>query len=71
MQNIIRMFKDLWILQILNSVIVQNLWSILKKKRKPFDETDFRNDLSAYGDSLLVISDEEIAKIHIHSETAR
>ena len=37
--------------------------------KKPFDETDFRNDLSAYGDSLLVISDEEIAKIHIHSET--
>ncbi|PZX07976.1 hypothetical protein C7437_1011098 [Psychrobacillus insolitus] len=37
--------------------------------KKLFDETDFRNDLSAYGDSLLVISDEEIAKIHIHSET--
>ncbi|MFF2752525.1 DAK2 domain-containing protein [Psychrobacillus sp. NPDC058041] len=37
--------------------------------KKAFDETAFRNDLSAYGDSLLVISDDEIAKIHIHSET--
>ena len=37
--------------------------------KKAFDETAFRNDLSVYGDSLLVISDDEIAKIHIHSET--
>ncbi len=37
--------------------------------KKAFDETAFRNDLSIYGDSLLVISDDEIAKIHIHSET--
>lgn len=37
--------------------------------KKSFDETAFRNDLSGYGDSLLVISDDEIAKIHIHSET--
>jgi len=37
--------------------------------KKSFDETAFRNDLSEYGDSLLVISDNEIAKIHIHSET--
>ncbi|WP_342600654.1 DAK2 domain-containing protein [Psychrobacillus sp. FSL H8-0483] len=37
--------------------------------KKAFDETVFRNDLSAYGDSLLVISDDDIAKIHIHSET--
>ena len=37
--------------------------------KKAFDETAFRNDLSEYGDSLLVISDNEIAKIHIHSET--
>ncbi|EDL63276.1 DAK2 domain-containing protein [Bacillus sp. SG-1] len=33
-----------------------------------FSEETFRNDLSAYGDSLLVISDEELAKVHIHSE---
>ncbi|MEK4522632.1 DAK2 domain-containing protein [Psychrobacillus sp. FSL W7-1493] len=37
--------------------------------KKAFIENDFRNDLSEYGDSLLVISDDEIAKIHIHSET--
>ncbi|MGO1059808.1 DAK2 domain-containing protein [Planococcus sp. FY231025] len=36
--------------------------------KKEFNEASFRTDLSAYGDSLLVISDDEIAKIHIHSE---
>lgn len=36
--------------------------------KKEFNEAEFRTDLSAYGDSLLVISDDEIAKIHIHSE---
>ncbi|MFJ8063861.1 DAK2 domain-containing protein [Psychrobacillus sp. NPDC096426] len=41
----------------------------LEEGKKAFDETTFRNDLSAFGDSLLVISDEEVAKIHIHSET--
>jgi DAK2 domain fusion protein YloV len=34
----------------------------------PFNETDFRNDLSRLGDSLLVISDEDVVKVHIHSE---
>ncbi|MGE7767673.1 DAK2 domain-containing protein [Peribacillus sp. NPDC096540] len=33
-----------------------------------FDEEKFRNDLSEYGDSLLVISDDEVVKVHIHSE---
>jgi uncharacterized protein len=33
-----------------------------------FSEENFRNDLSKYGDSLLVISDEEVVKVHIHSE---
>ena len=28
----------------------------------------FRQELSPFGDSLLVISDEEVAKVHIHSE---
>jgi len=40
----------------------------LDETKKSFDEGDFRNDLSVYGDSLLVISDDEVAKIHIHSE---
>ncbi|KZE38196.1 hypothetical protein AV656_04535 [Bhargavaea cecembensis] len=39
-----------------------------KTAGNPFDESKFRDDLSAYGDSLLVISDDEIAKVHIHSE---
>ncbi len=29
----------------------------------------FRQELDPMGDSLLVISDDEIAKVHIHSET--
>ena len=41
----------------------------LENGKKKFDESDFRNDLSVYGDSLLVISDDEVVKIHIHSET--
>lgn len=36
--------------------------------KKRFDEASFRSDLSGYGDSLLVIADDEVAKIHIHSE---
>ncbi|HSP22237.1 MAG TPA: DAK2 domain-containing protein [Planococcus sp. (in: firmicutes)] len=36
--------------------------------KKEFNEAAFRSDLSVYGDSLLVISDDEVAKIHIHSE---
>jgi uncharacterized protein len=33
-----------------------------------FSEEKFRNELSQYGDSLLVISDQEVVKVHIHSE---
>ena len=39
-----------------------------KVKKHPFEEGSFRQDLSEFGDSLLVISDEEIAKVHIHTE---
>ncbi|WP_099363046.1 DAK2 domain-containing protein [Fredinandcohnia onubensis] len=39
-----------------------------KTSRNPFAEEKFRNDLSKYGDSLLVISDDDIVKVHIHSE---
>ncbi|MBP2077603.1 DAK2 domain-containing protein [Oceanobacillus polygoni] len=34
----------------------------------PFNEDKFRNELSEHGDSLLVVSDDEIVKVHIHSE---
>ncbi|MEH7546227.1 MULTISPECIES: DAK2 domain-containing protein [Bacillaceae] len=39
-----------------------------KVAKHPFDEGTFRNDLSKYGDSLLVIADEDVVKVHIHSE---
>ncbi|KIL44846.1 DAK2 domain-containing protein [Jeotgalibacillus soli] len=39
-----------------------------KTADRPFDETAFRNELSEFGDSLLVISDDEVAKVHIHTE---
>lgn len=34
-----------------------------------FDYDDFRNQLSELGDSLLVIADEEVVKVHVHTET--
>ncbi|MCT1541297.1 MULTISPECIES: DAK2 domain-containing protein [Lysinibacillus] len=40
----------------------------LEEGKEPFNEEQFRNELNPLGDSLLVISDEEIAKVHIHSE---
>lgn len=36
--------------------------------KRAFTEQQFRQDLSHYGDSLLVISDEQLVKVHIHSE---
>ncbi|WP_299087068.1 DAK2 domain-containing protein [uncultured Metabacillus sp.] len=36
--------------------------------KTPFDEEKFRSDLSQFGDSLLVIADDELAKVHIHAE---
>ncbi|WP_141431226.1 DAK2 domain-containing protein [Bacillus sp. 03113] len=39
-----------------------------KLNNHPFNEEKFRNEMSKYGDSLLVISDDEIVKVHIHSE---
>ncbi|MCA1030031.1 DAK2 domain-containing protein [Bacillus timonensis] len=39
-----------------------------KLKKNPFSEDQFRQDLSKHGDSLLVISDENIVKVHIHAE---
>lgn len=39
-----------------------------KLQKNPFDEMEYRQSLSEFGDSLLVISDDDIAKVHIHSE---
>lgn len=40
----------------------------LDSGKRNFDEDAFRQDLSGFGDSLLVVSDENIAKVHIHAE---
>ncbi|MGM9949970.1 MAG: DAK2 domain-containing protein [Lysinibacillus sp.] len=40
-----------------------------EEDKEPFSEDQFRNELNPFGDSLLVISDDEIAKVHIHTET--
>ena len=39
-----------------------------KLQTNPYDESEFRQGLSQFGDSLLVISDDEVAKVHIHTE---
>lgn len=36
--------------------------------QKSFDYDEFRNTLNEKGDSLLVVADDEIAKVHIHTE---
>ncbi|MCP3026163.1 DAK2 domain-containing protein [Halobacillus sp. A5] len=39
-----------------------------KLEQNPYDEEQFREELSRHGDSLLVVSDEELIKVHIHAE---
>ena len=41
----------------------------LDKEKKEFNEDKFREDMSKFGDSLLVISDSDYVKIHVHTET--
>ncbi|WP_228098231.1 MULTISPECIES: DAK2 domain-containing protein [unclassified Gemella] len=41
----------------------------LDKSKKEFNEEKFREDLSKFGDSLLVIADDEYAKTHVHTES--
>ncbi|MFO6495387.1 DAK2 domain-containing protein [Bacillus sp. z60-11] len=40
----------------------------LDQGKRSFNEDVFRQDLSRFGDSLLVVSDENLAKVHIHAE---
>jgi DAK2 domain fusion protein YloV len=46
--------------------------TLLEQKQKlsglTFDERIFREELSAFGDSLLVVADEDLVKVHIHAE---
>ncbi|SIS37788.1 DAK2 domain-containing protein [Salimicrobium flavidum] len=39
-----------------------------KLEATPFDQEAFREALSEFGDSLLVVSDEELIKVHVHVE---
>ncbi|MBM7698370.1 DAK2 domain-containing protein [Kurthia huakuii] len=40
-----------------------------EEDKRPFNEEKFREEMSQFGDSLLVIADDEVVKIHVHSET--
>lgn len=40
-----------------------------KLEQNPFSEDAFRQELSELGDSLLVVADEELLKVHVHVET--
>ena len=40
----------------------------LETGKRPFNEMVFSNELGEMGDSLLVIADEEVVKVHIHAE---
>jgi dihydroxyacetone kinase-like predicted kinase len=41
------------------------------KNKKAFDEQEFRQDMSQFGDSLLVINDEEIVTLYLGIRYAR
>ncbi|WP_375005362.1 DAK2 domain-containing protein [Bacillus velezensis] len=40
----------------------------LDQDKRTFKEETFRNELSRFGDSLLVVADDTLAKVHIHAE---
>lgn len=37
-------------------------------ENSPYDEENFRNELQDRGDSLVVVSDEDVVKVHVHTE---
>ncbi|WP_124728721.1 DAK2 domain-containing protein [Staphylospora marina] len=39
-----------------------------RRPTEPFDEVTFRKEMEQFGDSLLVVADEELVKVHIHAE---
>lgn len=39
-----------------------------RRKTIKFDETLFRTEIAYYGDSLLIVADDELVKVHIHAE---
>lgn len=40
-----------------------------EQDKRQFNEDEFREEMSEFGDSLLVINDDEIVKVHVHTET--
>ncbi|SFL47526.1 hypothetical protein SAMN03159341_106245 [Paenibacillus sp. 1_12] len=42
--------------------------NVQKEKARHFEEHDFRERLSAFGDSLLVVADDDLVRVHIHAE---
>lgn len=39
-----------------------------RRKTEAFEESEFRKEMSRFGDSLLVVADDELVKVHIHAE---
>ncbi|WP_374057990.1 DAK2 domain-containing protein [Thermoactinomyces daqus] len=39
-----------------------------RRKTEAFDEAKFRKSMEQFGDSLLVVADDELVKVHIHAE---
>ncbi|WP_430624096.1 DAK2 domain-containing protein [Polycladospora coralii] len=39
-----------------------------RRELAPFQEAQFRQEMETYGDSLLVVADEDLVKVHIHAE---
>ncbi|EGL82598.1 DAK2 domain fusion protein YloV [Caldalkalibacillus thermarum TA2.A1] len=39
-----------------------------QNQTRSFQESEFRRQLHTYGDSILVVSDDELVKVHIHAE---
>lgn len=39
-----------------------------RRETEPFNEEEFRKKLGQFGDSILVVADEELVKVHIHAE---
>ena len=58
-------------LKTLNTVIVLKSWLHFKQGPtyvKEFNYEEFQGYLSGLGDSLILVNDDEIAKVHVHTE---
>jgi DAK2 domain fusion protein YloV len=55
---------------IVNGYCTEFMILLTTKRReiRKFNEVHFREEISQYGDSVLVVSDDELVKVHIHAE---